>query len=292
MLQSSLAALQIIPEGSRVEVFQRIYWVFLALGTLVGGVVIGYMVYNAYKYRDDGGEDAVEDRPQLGELPTGGGKGGKLFLSFALSAIIVVSLIVWTYGTLLYVENAAASDTGIEGEDPVEIRVEGYQFGWRYYYPNGNQTDTLYIPADRTVQIRVTSADVWHNYGIPDFRVKSDAIPGQWTDTWFIAEETGEYTAKCYELCGSGHSYMEGTVVVMTDEEFQEWYDDRTAEPESDAPCPPDSDALDCPDEEGDGGGGDGHGGTAGGEEADHDGGAGSESITTPTGDALTGGPA
>jgi len=290
MLQLSLAALQIIPEGSRVEVFQRIYWVFLVLGTLVGVVVIGYMVYNAYKYRDDGGEDTVDDRPQLGELPTGGGKGGKLFLSFALSAIIVVSLIVWTYGTLLYVENAAASETGVEGEDPLEIRVEGYQFGWRYYYPNGNQTDTLYIPEDRTVQIRVTSADVWHNYGIPEFRVKSDSIPGQWTDTWFIADEPGEYTAKCYELCGSGHSYMEGTVVVMTQAEFQDWYDDRNADPESDAPCPPGSDALDCPNEEDEGeshgnsnGNGDGHGG---------DEGENSESIVAPTGNAPTGAPA
>jgi len=255
MLQASLAVpLQVIPEGSRVEVFQRIYWVFLVLGTLVGVVVIGYMLYNAYKFRDVGEEDTVEDRPELGELPTGGGKGRKLFLSFTLSAIIVVSLVVWTYGTLLYVENAAAGESGVEGEDPVDVRVEGYQFGWRYHYENGNQTDTLYIPEDRTVRIHVTSADVWHNFGVPEFRVKSDAIPGQWTTTWFIAEQQGEYTAKCYELCGSAHSYMEGPVEVMSQSEFEEWYEGRDAEPDSDAPCPPgfDGEFADCPNENSD----------------------------------------
>jgi len=253
MLQASLAVpVQVIPEGSRVEVFQRIYWVFLALGTLVGIVVIGYMLYNAYKYRDDGGEDSVEDRPKLGELPTGGGKGRKLFVSFALSAIIVVSLVVWTYGTLLYVENAAAGDAGVEGEDPLDVRVEGYQFNWSYHYPNGHQSDVLYIPEDRTVRIHVTSTDVWHNFGVPEFRVKSDAIPGQWTTTWFIAEDAGRYTAQCYELCGSGHSIMEGPVVVMGQSEFESWYADREADPESDAPCPPGAteEFADCPNEE------------------------------------------
>ncbi len=239
MLQASLAVpLQVIPEGSRVEVFQRIYWVFLALGTLVGVVVIGYMLYNAYKYRDDGGEDDVEDRPELGELPTGGGKGRKLFLSFTLSAIIVVSLVVWTYGTLLYVENAAAGDSGIEGEDPVDVRVEGYQFNWSYHYENGHEADVLRIPEDRTVRIHVTSTDVWHNYGVPEFRVKTDAIPGQWTQTWFIAEDPGRYTAKCYELCGSAHSFMEGPVVVMEQDEFEEWYDSQEANPGNEFDCP------------------------------------------------------
>ncbi len=224
MLQPSFAVPQLVPQGSRVNVFENIYLVFLVLGTLVGVIVIGYMLWNAYKYRDTGDEDPVEDRPELGELPTGGGKGRKLFLSFALSAIVVVSLVVWTYGTLLYVENAAAGDTGVDGEEPLEVQVIGHQFFWEYKYPDGTTTQTLYIPEDRTVKLQVTSADVWHNFGIPDFRVKSDAIPGQNTTTWFVAEETGNYTAKCYELCGSGHSYMNGKVVVMTQSEFQDWY--------------------------------------------------------------------
>jgi len=210
----------LIPRGTRVEVFSEIYWVFLWLGALVGVVVVGYMLYVAYEYRHDGEVDDDGDRPSLGELPTGGGKGGKLFLSLGLSAVIVVSLIAWTYGTLLYVEG----DSPVEGEDHLTVGVVGYQFGWTFTYPNGHNTTTLRVPEDRAVQLRVTSRDVFHNFGIPGLKVKSDAIPGQRTNTWFIADEPGEYTAKCYELCGVGHSYMQATVVVMPEAEYEAWY--------------------------------------------------------------------
>ncbi|WP_255150622.1 cytochrome c oxidase subunit II [Halorarius halobius] len=214
----------IVPRGSRVEVFQQIYWVFLALGVLVGVVVIGYMVYNAYKYRHRDGEVPVEkgdDHPELGEVPTGGGKGGKLFLSLTLSAIIVVSLIGWTYGTLLYVEE----DSPVSGDaEHLTVEVEGYQFGWSFTYPNGHETGTLRVPANTAVELRVTSRDVFHNFGIPQLNVKTDAVPGQTTDTWFVSEGPASYTVNCYELCGVGHSYMKAPVEVMPADDYRQWY--------------------------------------------------------------------
>jgi len=217
----------ILPEGTRVDVFSQVYWVFLVLGTLVGIVVIAYMLYNAYKYRDDGTRDAKadEDRPELGELPEGGGKGRKLFLSFGLSAIIVVSLVAWTYFMLLYVEDGGGgAQAEVQGQEALEVDVVGFRFGWRYVYPNGHETTTLRVPEDRRVRLNVTSEDVFHNFGIPAFRVKSDAIPGQTTESWFVAEETGTYEAKCYELCGAGHSAMVTDVEVMNQSAYEEWY--------------------------------------------------------------------
>lgn len=216
----------IVPRGTRVEVFSQIFTVFLWLGTLVGIVVISYMLYKAYKYRAGGaGEKAEVERPSLGELPTGGGGGKKLFLSFGLSTIIVVSLIVWTYGTLLYVETSAATETA----ESLEVEVVGYQFGWQYTYPNGATSGTLRVPKGERIQLKVTSRDVFHNYGIPSQRVKADAIPGKVTDTWFEPTETGTYKAQCYELCGVGHSYMESQVIVMEPEAFQQWYANTSA---------------------------------------------------------------
>ena len=209
----------IVPRGSRAFVFDRIFLVFLALGTLVGVVVIGYMLYNAYKYRDrDGRGDEDVERPSVGELPTGSGGGKKLFTSFALSTVIVISLVAWTYGALLYVEDEPSP------EEALVVEVEGYQFGWEFVYPNGHSSSTLRVPADREVLLRVTSRDVFHNFGVPGLKVKSDAIPGQETTTWFVEDDTGTYTAQCYELCGAGHSYMTADVVVMEPDEYDEWY--------------------------------------------------------------------
>lgn len=206
--------------------FTEIFLVFLVLGTLVGVVVMAYMMYNAYKYRDGAHRrDEEFDRPRVGELPTGEGGGKKLFVSFGISAIIVISLIGWTYGTLLYVESGPpAVEDEAEGES-LEIDVIGQQFSWQFVYPNGHsERDQLIVPADTVVELHVTSDDVWHTFGAPELRVKADAIPGQVDETWFIAEETGEYEAWCYELCGVGHSRMTADVTVVDQEEFDEWY--------------------------------------------------------------------
>jgi cytochrome c oxidase subunit 2 len=236
----------IIPRGTRDQVFAEIYWVFTILGTLVGAVVIGYMLYNAYKYRDDGSDGDAENRPQVGEIPSGSGKGRKLFLSFAISAVIVISLIVGTYGSLLYVENAAAGDNGatVDGEDAMEVMVVGYRFNWTFAYPGGDESvqtadgtienvtlsDNLHVPTDRKVQLNATSRDVHHNIGIPELRAKTDAIPGQNTYTWLEATEAGNrYAAKCYELCGSQHSYMVSYVLTETPEEFRTWYNETSS---------------------------------------------------------------
>jgi cytochrome c oxidase, subunit II len=216
--------MQLVPEGSRTVVFRRIYTVFLMLGTLVSIVVVAYMLQKAYKYRASAAKGRAEGRPELGELPSGGGGGRKLFLSFSLSAIIVVSLITWTYFALVDVERTQPA----EAENALNVQVEGFQFGWAFVYPNGNTSDTLRVPEDRMVKLTVTSRDVFHNFGIPAFKMKTDAIPGQTTDTWFRPNETGTYQAQCFELCGAGHSAMNANVSVMESGAYEQWYANTT----------------------------------------------------------------
>lgn len=209
------------------EVFNSIFEVFLALGTAVGIVVVVYTLYHAVKYRETDGEDPYEGkvaRPEMGEIPTGGEGGRKVFYSFGISAIIVVSLIGWTYLQLSYIEDGPE----IEGEEDIGITVEGYRFGWTFIYPNGFETNTLRVPRNRVVRLDVTSRDVFHNFGIPDLRVKTDAVPGQTTSAWFTASETATHEAICYELCGSGHSQMTAPVEVMPQDEYQAWYRNTT----------------------------------------------------------------
>lgn len=215
---------------SRAEVFRQIYDVFLALGTLVGIVVIAYTVYNAYKYRDSGDATADEETPTVGELPRSSGGGKKLFVSFAISAIIVVGLIIWTYSALLYVEAQPQ-----QSDDARQINVTGQDFAWHFEYENGvTTTSTLRVPANERVLLNVTSGDVWHTFGIPDKRVKADAIPGQTSRTWLNTGAVGEYRAECYELCGQGHSGMEATVIVMPPDKFESWLADQAEESEQD----------------------------------------------------------
>lgn len=208
--------------------FDELYTLFLVLGTLVGIVVITYMLYKAYKYREGRERDDDDDfeEPVLGELPVGAESGGKkVFVSFAISAVIVVSLVGYAYASLLYVEAGPTEE--LSEEDILEVDVEAYAFGWNFYYPNGESTtNELVVPEGKAIDLEVTSIDVWHTFSVRDLRVKADAINGQTASTWFIADEPGEHRVVCDELCGSGHSQMIGTVNVTTEETFLDWYEE------------------------------------------------------------------
>lgn len=170
----------------------------------------------------------------------------------------------------------------------LEIEATGYQFAWDIRYPGadgklGNKdfrlidpaanslgidwndeasvddivlggTDKILLPKDSTIKVRITAKDVLHNFYLPHFRVKMDAVPGLPTSFIFTpvkttqefreqlskypewqvpadpAEpngkrkwETFEYELACAELCGKGHYSMRRVIEVVSKEEFDTW---------------------------------------------------------------------
>lgn len=223
----------------QADVFEDIFLVFMVIGTLVGVIVVAYMFYNAYKYRDGAATpETTFEPPTVGELPTGGKGGKKLFLSFAISAIIVISLVAWTYTALLYVEQGAQQEI----ETEYDVKIEASQFSWTATYPNGETESTferdsdtaIVIPEDAMVGLEVSSTDVWHTFGVSELRLKVDAIPGQEAESWLLVEEQGTYTIECFELCGAGHSSMDGTLEVIDQDEFEANYVEEIEEEDDD----------------------------------------------------------
>jgi cytochrome c oxidase subunit 2 len=68
-----------------------------------------------------------------------------------------------------------------------------------------------------------TANDVIHSWGVPEFGVKQDAIPGFVRDTWFRAERVGDFYGQCYELCGKEHAYMPIHVKVLSAQDYSAW---------------------------------------------------------------------
>jgi cytochrome c oxidase subunit II len=71
---------------------------------------------------------------------------------------------------------------------------------------------------------------VVHSFYIPAFRVKQDAVPGQYRTMWFEATKAGEYHLFCAEYCGTNHSRMIGRIVVLEDIDYQKWLGGYTEE--------------------------------------------------------------
>lgn len=79
------------------------------------------------------------------------------------------------------------------------------------------------VPVNKNVHVLVTAGDVLHNWTIPGFGSKVDAVPGRINTTWFRAEKTGVFYGQCSELCGKDHAFMPIAVRVVDEGTFSEW---------------------------------------------------------------------
>jgi len=137
----------------------------------------------------------------------------------------------------------------------LDIEVVGEQYDWLIRYPGpdsllGHADDRLetpvnkigldsddphsrddvelfneiVVPVGRPVHLHLRSRDVIHSFYVPEFRINQDMVPGReigWVS--FTATRTGKFAFVCNQLCGSGHTGMQGVLRVVTEAEFQDW---------------------------------------------------------------------
>lgn len=113
--------------------------------------------------------------------------------------------------------------------------LEGLALGKRLYadavplYKKRNQVrqlsvdNEIAVPENKVVHVLVTATDVIHNWTIPSFGSKVDAVPGRITATWFRATRRGLYFGQCSELCGKDHASMPIAVRVVSQADFDAW---------------------------------------------------------------------
>ena len=109
-------------------------------------------------------------------------------------------------------------------KDAMDVFVQGKKWMWKFAYQGGpSSLDVLRVPAGRPVRLLITSRDVIHSFYVPELRLKQDALPGRYTQTWFNADRPGRYQVFCAEYCGLSHSGMLAELVVMPPDEFDAW---------------------------------------------------------------------
>ena len=85
------------------------------------------------------------------------------------------------------------------------------------------EINELHVPVGQPVRLTLTSEDVIHSFYVPAFRVKQDAVPGRYTSIWFDATKPGVYHLFCAEYCGTEHSRMIGSIIVMEPRDYEAW---------------------------------------------------------------------
>jgi len=149
----------------------------------------------------------------------------------AIPAALILGLCAYAYVVLVDIEKAPAK----AAQPEMRVHVVGQQFAWTFEYPKeltGGKAvaDTqLYLPIGRSVRFDINAKDVLHDFWVPNFAMKLDAVPGITTHYRVTPDRLGTYPVVCAELCGLGHSVMRSTVHVVTQEEFDAYLEKKTA---------------------------------------------------------------
>ena len=113
------------------------------------------------------------------------------------------------------------------------VRVIAQQWAWTFVHPGpDNVLDTaddittmneLHVSTDALYHYKLEARDVLHNFSVPAFRLKQDAIPGRVITGWFEPTMTGEFDIQCAEICGIGHGLMPARIVIESKEQHAAW---------------------------------------------------------------------
>jgi cytochrome c oxidase subunit 2 len=116
----------------------------------------------------------------------------------------------------------------------LKVTVIGEPLTWTIQYAaeqGGKPVSSpqLYLPKDRSVEFSVKTKDVLHDFWVPAFRWKIDAVPGITTKYRVTPNRLGRYPVVCAELCGLGHATMRQNAHVLASADFDKWLTDKRA---------------------------------------------------------------
>ncbi|HJO24207.1 MAG: cytochrome c oxidase subunit II [Myxococcota bacterium] len=113
------------------------------------------------------------------------------------------------------------------------VRVVSQQWAWTFVHPGPDgELDTgddvtkmneLHVKVGTIYHYLLESKDVIHDFSVPVFRLKQDAVPGRVITGWFEPTKTGEWDIQCAEICGIGHALMGGRIFIETPEQHAAW---------------------------------------------------------------------
>ena len=217
---------------------------FMTICMAIFVIVLAIMIYSIFAHRKSKGHKAVTDK-----APSTAVEIFWTLIPFAILLLIdFVIMGIPAYHSVVMMENTREKANMV-------IKITGSQWRWQYEYLDGDaqgikfvsnlstpkeQTDKgfegvkdehyllevdnhLVLPVGAKVRILMASADVMHNWWVPQFGSSRLAVPGFLRETWVQVEKAGTYRGQCKELCGKGHGYMPVVVDAVPMEEYKVW---------------------------------------------------------------------
>ena len=191
-----------------------IYIFLLVVCGMVALLVFTCLLYFAARYRRRPGVEAEQIE---GSTP--------LELTWSIIPLCVF-MVFFAWGAIVFFKQSTPP------RDATEVYVVAKQWMWKLEHAEGQrEINELHVPVGRDVKLIMTSQDVIHSFYVPVFRMKQDVLPGRYTVAWFRATKPGTYHLFCAEYCGTQHSGMIGSIVVMQPAQYEAWMNGGPAGP-------------------------------------------------------------
>jgi cytochrome c oxidase subunit 2 len=183
-----------------------LYIFLLIVSALMTTLIYAAVLYFAARYRRRHGVPAEQIE---GSNP----------LEIAWSIIpFFVFMVMFLWGAVVYFKGRTPP------RNSTEVYVVAKQWMWKLEHAEGQrEINELHVPVGRDVKLIMTSQDVIHSFYVPAFRIKQDVLPGRYTVAWFRATKAGTYHLFCAEYCGTQHSGMIGSIVVLEPAQYEVW---------------------------------------------------------------------
>ncbi len=214
------------PASPQAQAINNLFTLDLALGAVIFLIVTGLVIFMITRFRG---------RPGEGE-PSQAIRGKRIEIVWTgIPLLILVVLFFFTMSTMA----AAGSPTSHQQPDLIVI---GHQWWWEFQYPKLGITtaNEAHIPAGQPMLVELQSADVIHDFWVPNLGRKIDLQPD--FPTWLTLQPTrpGTYLGACSEYCGTEHAWMRLRVIADPPDQFTAWINGQKAVP----PTPTGGDAA------------------------------------------------
>ncbi|HZR05292.1 MAG TPA: cytochrome c oxidase subunit II [Candidatus Udaeobacter sp.] len=139
--------------------------------------------------------------------------------------------IIWTAVPLVIVTGLfvlSARTMGISDPAPPpnpDLIIIGHQWWWEARYTKSGviAANEIHIPVGKPIALKLDSADVLHEFWVPELARKITTVPGHPNHIWLQADKAGTYLGVCSEFCGTQHAWMHFLIIAEPQENFEAW---------------------------------------------------------------------
>ncbi|MDQ2753028.1 MAG: cytochrome c oxidase subunit II [Bacteroidota bacterium] len=199
------------PASQQADKINRLFNSFNIGAAAMLLLVSALVIYICLKFREK--KDSKREASQT---------TGNIKLEAAMIGVPMFVLLYFFYQSVI--TEKAITPVGEATKHP-DVIITGHQWWWEVEYPGSNviTANEVHLPAGKHIVMELRSADVIHDWWVPELGNKMDMIPKVNNFLSVDINKPGHYIGACSEFCGQQHAWMRINVIAENEEDYKNW---------------------------------------------------------------------